>query len=191
MTCLRYARCSLVLTALALGCTTPEPTGGDADGSSSATAATATDDSTLGATSMPVTGDGTTDAADGTTTTGTGSSGDTTETTETTETTDTGPTPQCTGVRAFQCTEPLDCPPDACGGPLSPFDADGCMRPPCSVPEDCDPGFACVRAEDYGGCESSGMLCQDDPRTGQCQCVSTPDCGGGHCLPEDEVPPLD
>jgi hypothetical protein len=64
------------------------------------------------------------------------------------------------------------------------------MRPPCILPEDCDPGFTCLRSQDYGGCESSGLFCEDD-RTGACQCVSTPDCSGGHCLPDDEVPPLE
>jgi hypothetical protein len=185
---LRSARRSLAVLVLAAACGGPGPVSDDGEGSSTATPTTAaTNDPTLGASSMPATGDGSSDTVDTAPTTGTGTSTDETATTDA----DTGLAPRCPDVRAFQCAEPIDCPPGSCGDPLSPFDADGCMRPPCTMHEQCEPGLACVRAEDYGGCASSGLYCSDDPRVGQCLCVSTPDCGGGHCLPEDEVPPLE
>jgi hypothetical protein len=178
---------ALLALALSSACVIPQPIGGDADGGSTTPTTETTGDPTLGATSNPsTTGSDTADATGTTDTdpTNTGSSSDSTATT------DTGPTPACIGVPAFQCSEPLECFLQSCGELFSPFDADGCMRPPCTVPADCEPGFACLRPQDYGGCASSGLACGDD-RNGECQCVSDPDCGGGWCLPADEIPPLE
>src|SRR5690606_31686176 len=56
--------------------------------------------------------------------------------------------------------------------------------------DDCATGETCVFPIDYGGCASSGIFCSDGA-TGQCECAADPDCGGGYCLPDDEVPPLE
>lgn len=175
----RSAR-ALVVSALASACVASDPVGDDTESSSSTTTTTiATDDSTAGTTaSPPTTGDTTADT--------------TTTDTSTTDTsaTDTGPPSACPGVPAFQCTMPLECFLQGCGEPFSPFDAEGCMHPPCTSDDECERGFACLRPLDYGGCASSGMACSDAP-DGTCECASTPDCSGGWCVPADEIPPLE
>lgn len=102
---------------------------------------------------------------------------------------ETGMALQCPQIPEFQCSTPPTCL-EGCGGPFSSFDEDGCLRPSCGGSDDCDAGQTCLFPQDYGGCASSGTFCSDGP-DGECQCSSDPDCGGGYCLPDDEVPPLD
>lgn len=188
MACSHPSRLAPVLLVAALvGCTEPEPIDSSDGGTTSTTSTTATTEATLGASSSPPTSGDTTLEP-----TATSAPADATASTDATATatTDTGPAPACPDDPAYQCTDPVDCSTGFCGTPFSIFDADGCLRPSCSLPQDCDPGFACLRSQDYGGCESSGLFCEDD-RNGECICSSTPDCSGGHCLPDDEVPPLE
>lgn len=175
----RSAR-ALVVAALAAACVAPEPVE-ETEGSS--TASVATDDSTAGTTASPATtGETTGDTTAGDTTAG--------DTTADTSATDTGPPSACPGVPEFQCTMPLECFLQGCGEPFSPFDAEGCMHPPCTSDDECEPDFACLRPQEYGGCAGSGLSCSDAP-DGTCQCISKPDCSGGWCVPADEIPPLE
>jgi hypothetical protein len=177
----RSAR-ALVVSALASACVVPEPVGG-AEGSTTTTPTTiATDDSTAGSTVSPSTAD--TSATDTSATSATDTSA------TDTSTTDTGPPSACPGVPEFQCTMPLECFLQGCGEPFSPFDAEGCMLPPCTSDDECEPDFACLRPQEYGGCAGSGLSCSDGP-DGACQCISKPDCSGGWCVPADEIPPLE
>jgi hypothetical protein len=95
---------------------------------------------------------------------------------------------------AFSCevTEYNTCMSQpACEGciddPLAPFDAEGCLRPPCGPAAPCPAGHACFRPLDWGVCTSSGMTCAQVGNT--CQCSGDPDCGGSYCLPDTVVPP--
>jgi hypothetical protein len=89
---------------------------------------------------------------------------------------------------AFACNGPLDCDAWACGTPGSQVDETGCLRRSCTTDEDCLGTDVCHRPLDWGQCASSGTSCHDGP-TGECECVSDPDCGGAWCLPADEAPP--
>lgn len=88
----------------------------------------------------------------------------------------------CTPTDVFGCTQGVDCTQVSCGDPMSPFDADGCMRPLCP----CDEGSVCFVPANFDGCASSGLGCVE--KGGSCLCVADPDCGGSYCLPIDEVP---
>jgi hypothetical protein len=74
-----------------------------------------------------------------------------------------------------------------CGDVDSPFDEHGCLRPTCMSHEDCDGTDLCYRPLDFGGCASSDVFCDDDPTYG-CTCMSTPDCSGAYCVPEEIYP---
>lgn len=169
----RLAR-MLVVAGLVGGCgPTTIGDGPSEDGSSSAQPSTgAADPTTTGAsTSVGSTaGDGPLDASDGEPTTATAGSS-------------TGPDVEgpCPDVPGFECSMPFDCSFLACTA-LVPFDEQGCMRPPCTGPEGCAADQFCfLPYESYGVCTSSGMSCSDGP-DGTCECVSTPDCGGGYCM---------
>ncbi|MEM9456366.1 MAG: hypothetical protein AAGF11_19445 [Myxococcota bacterium] len=86
----------------------------------------------------------------------------------------------------FQCSEPFDCSAWNCGEDFSQFDADGCLRRACTGPDDCGADETCFFPFDFGGCASSGIACYE--AEGACECVGTPDCGGGYCMPEGQVP---
>lgn len=142
----------------------------------------------------------TADSSQDTSGSSTGPTPTTTVTTSTTSTTvdpDTGPGDDttagpvsCPMVDGFACEAPIDCSSLLCGGANSQFDEDGCLRPSCEGPRDCADGELCHAPQDWGGCASSGLSCQDDPELG-CTCVGKPDCGGRFCVPAELVPPTD
>jgi len=89
----------------------------------------------------------------------------------------------------FTCTVPLDCENEYdCGGPLSEADAEGCLRPRCSVGE-CPDGYTCVHLRDWGSCASSSWSCEADGD--QCGCGGTADCSDSVaiCVQEEVAPP--
>lgn len=92
----------------------------------------------------------------------------------------------CETLPGFECSGPVDCDVRPCGGPLDQYDANGCLRPPCEGPDDCGAGEACFFPVELGGCASSQPICFEED--GVCGCGGSQDCGGGYCLPEDEVP---
>jgi hypothetical protein len=93
----------------------------------------------------------------------------------------------CEPTPLFSCSAPIDC--GACpDDPMSPIDADGCLRPRCRRDLPCPDGMVCFAPLTWGGCAGSGMWCEDD-RRGVCQCGGTDDCGGAWCLPEGQAPP--
>ncbi len=94
----------------------------------------------------------------------------------------------CPDSPQFLCTKPYPCSAETCGGLLSWFDVDGCPRPSCGQPEDCAADEVCFRPFDFGGCQSSAPVCEDDAN-GECSCGGTADCNGSFCLPADEAPP--
>jgi hypothetical protein len=90
----------------------------------------------------------------------------------------------------YTCDEPNDCGDLDCGGYLSPWDADGCLRPACESDDDCADGMGCLDAVDWGGCFSSDPIaCSDADGTCTCSGANLPDCGGRICIPEDALPP--
>jgi hypothetical protein len=188
MTCSYPSRLAQVLlVVLASGCVVTEPIDDGAATEATTTADTVAD-STGGASSTSrTTGDATADAGDATDTSAdtvvdtTGTTG-TGPTTDDGSSSDTGSEGTCSGVPEFQCSEPIDCSMLPCGDVLFPFDAEGCMRPPCSGSDQCDDDQFCfLPYEAYEVCTSSGMACSDGP-DGACECVSTPDCSGGYCM---------
>jgi hypothetical protein len=177
----RFTR-GLLLAALLAGCVVTDPIDDDTT-EATTTAATGPDgDTTLGASSTPITaGDATAETG---TTAATGPITDDGDSSDTDESTDTGPASACPGVPEFQCSNPTGCFMLPCGDVLYPFDAEGCMRPPCINPDECNADQFCFRPyEAYGVCVSSGTACSDGP-DGTCECVSTPDCSGGYCMPD-------
>jgi hypothetical protein len=124
---------------------------------------------------------------------GGGMSSDGTTTTDPSETTsadgsgsssDTG-SEVCTGKGNCHVFSP--CGRD-CGTLDSPFDENGCLREACEGDDDCAADERCYVAMNFGGCASSGFLCEDDFQTETCACVSLPDCGGAYCVPQDVYP---
>ncbi|MCX4240954.1 hypothetical protein [Paraliomyxa miuraensis] len=174
----------MLLASLVGACVVPKSVGSGEDGASGDGSGT-TDKTTDGATD--------TDPADTDPTDGATSQVPTTGATltgfETTTEGETGMAWQCPPTPEFQCTQPVTCS-EGCGGPFSPFDEQGCLRPSCANDDGCADGETCLHPIDYGGCASSGMFCSDGPG-GECQCGGDPDCGGGFCVPDDEVPALD
>ncbi len=77
---------------------------------------------------------------------------------------------------------------DNCGAPESQFDPNGCVRKGCQMDGECAPGQRCFVGQNFGLCEGSGLACQYDAATQMCGCVSDPECGGGHCIPEALYP---
>jgi hypothetical protein len=93
----------------------------------------------------------------------------------------------CPQTEDFMCSGQYGCDGRPCAdNPMSAFDANGCLRPSCP----CDAGMVCFTPADWGGCVGSEIVCGDDPKTGQCVCGGTDDCGGSYCLPEGEAPPV-
>ena len=81
---------------------------------------------------------------------------------------------------AVACGETYEC------GGLSRFDDNGCVKPNCVDDDDCGEGQRCYAAYLFGGCESSGVFCDDSE--GQCQCAQDDDCGGQFCVDETDYP---
>jgi hypothetical protein len=98
------------------------------------------------------------------------------------------PPPTCPDTPGFACSAPLDCEPGVCGGTFSQFDENGCLRRSCGDDGDCEGGEVCFRPQDFGGCASSDVFC-DDNAQGECVCGGNPDCSGSYCLPPELVPP--
>lgn len=185
MTCsyvLQPAR-TLLAVVLASGCVVTEPIDDGTATEATTTAGTQADSGT--SLTSPTTGEATADGGSSSDTAAESTAADTTATGSVTDdgsSSDTGSEGACPGVPAFQCTEPVDCFVPPCGDVFSPFDAEGCMRPPCTNQDDCDAEQFCFQPyEAYEICTSSGMSCSDGP-DGTCECVSTPDCSGGYCM---------
>lgn len=182
MTCSHAFHTARVLLAVALGsgCVVTEPIDDGTATEATTTAGTAADSTSR------TTGDATADVGE-TTETSADTVVDTTGTdtgpdTDDGSSTDTGTEGACPDVPGYECTATIDCSMLPCGDVLFPFDADGCMRPPCTGPEACNADQFCfLPYEVYGVCTSSGMACSDGPE-GTCDCVSTPDCSGGYCM---------
>ena len=79
---------------------------------------------------------------------------------------------------------------DACGGPLSLYDEDGCLRPRCDQTGSCAEGRTCVRLGDYGSCAPTMVTCDDSD--GTCSCGGPKDCSedASICLPDALLPEL-
>lgn len=135
----------------------------------------------------PVRGDATTTSSGATTTTAASSA------TDGSSTADASGSGSSTGDTSPVACEFGGCPlsqqacAPACGTPPSPFDADGCLRRPCTADGECAADERCFRGQDFGLCESSGRSCSEDP-DGTCLCTADDDCGGGHCIPAAELP---
>lgn len=148
--------------------------GGGPGGDGNPTTGSTTSSATTGATtSAGVTSDAT---SAGTTTDGSGS---------------TGGGSICDGRNdLYTCSQPNDCGQVDCGDYLSPWDADGCLRPACDQNGACPEGMACLRPFEWGGCLSSDpVACADQGDECICRGSSLPDCGGGICIPESALPP--
>lgn len=88
---------------------------------------------------------------------------------------------------AFTCSVPVDCEQWQCGALGSPFDAAGCLRPRC-VDEPCGADEICYSVGE-GDCGALDVIgCGDVD--GACSCEFSPRCGGNHCIPADEGPPV-
>lgn len=96
------------------------------------------------------------------------------------------PQPECPQTEAFRCTQAWDCSSGGCGG-HAPFDENGCLRPRCSVDDDCSPGELCFSPLDYGECLTAMVTCQDDPATGECICEGPKTCDAAYCVPASAV----
>lgn len=83
-----------------------------------------------------------------------------------------------------------ECEPGGCGGPLSLYDEDGCLRPRCDDSGTCDAGRTCVRVGDYGSCSPSNWICEAPE--GGCACGGTGDCSQdvSLCVPDALLPEL-
>ena len=92
----------------------------------------------------------------------------------------------CDAYPAHTCSEAISCRGANCGAG-EPFSKEGCLRSTCESDKDCGEKERCYRAEDFDGCESSNITCEDG-EDGSCQCGQTDDCGGAYCIPEDEFP---
>lgn len=178
---------AVLVTTLVTGCVIPMPVGNGDDEGGDATSHHTGDDASIGASSAPLTAGDATGAS--TTTPSTDTAADGTATADATGPvtddgtgTDTSAESPCAGVTEFECSAPIDCTALPCGDMLFPFDAAGCMRPPCAGPRDCADDQLCLFPyETHGVCTGSGMSCSDG-RDGACECVSNPDCGGGFCV---------
>lgn len=93
----------------------------------------------------------------------------------------------CPDNPAFDCSGPIDCGPGQCGGIMSQFDENGCLRFACQGDIDCPAGQVCFTPMDWGGCVGSATSCSEDG--GTCGCGGTADCGGSYCVPADAAPP--
>lgn len=166
----------LLATAAPAGCVVPLPVGDgrDDEGQEGSGGSDSTDSS----------GGGSGGATSGGPTGTSGSATDTPSTGD--DAASTGVSGQCPVTPDFQCSIPVECGEPGCGGPFNHFDEDGCLRPSCLGPGDCEAGEVCFFPIDHGGCASSGVSCFEED--GTCQCASEPDCGGGYCMPEGEVP---
>lgn len=102
---------------------------------------------------------------------------------------DTGAPLACPMVPNFLCSEPYDCPDGdtLCGGLFSEFDASGCLRAECTADSDCAADEVCFVPNVWGGCVSSGVLCQEVD--GACECAKDADCGGSYCAKKVDAPP--
>jgi hypothetical protein len=96
----------------------------------------------------------------------------------------------CAFNPSFRCSAPLDCAEVVCGGPSTPFDANGCLRLSCFDDGDCPPGHQCLAPHEWGGDEWETGACTETPE-GACEC----DASTWHlfppqrfCVPADELP---
>lgn len=85
------------------------------------------------------------------------------------------------------CSIPLDASGFDFGALDSSFDVDGCPRPVCFGPEDCEDNEVCFDPSQWGS--ANGVTaCGDDPEAGICDCfVELSGDGDDYCLPAEEV----
>jgi len=102
---------------------------------------------------------------------------------------------QSDGAEADVCADnPASCQyacgDDECGGPLSQYDDDGCLRTRCDDSQACPDGRSCIRLGDYGACAPTNWSC--DESDGMCSCGGPKDCfeGASVCIPDALVPEL-
>lgn len=98
-----------------------------------------------------------------------------------------GPSGTCDNP-AFTCSVPVDCEVWKCGELGSPFDASGCLRPSC-VEDACGADEICYSVGE-GDCGALDVIGCSDVE-GACACEFSPSCGGAHCIPADEGPPVE
>ncbi len=155
------------------------------DATTGAPSLTGTDGSTTGAPATTGTTDASTTAAT-TQSTGIATTGSPTTGTGATTGETTGGGLECADNPKYSCDGPIDCDLNSCGGLSDYFDASGCLRPVCKMDSDCPDGQKCYIGFQFDDCLSSDFSCF--PQQGACECVSTDDCGGAHCVPEELYP---
>jgi hypothetical protein len=99
----------------------------------------------------------------------------------------TGAPPRCGGAPG-NCATYSPC--EMCGDLKTPFDEQGCFRPPCMRDMDCTMAERCFVPSDFDACGPHQVTCEDDPATMSCACTSSDDCSAGWCVPEHIYPPL-
>ena len=143
------------------------------------------------ATSSSSSGQGGTSSTSQTVTSGTGGAPNPTAVGGATPTGECTP-PTQTADAVLLCTFAIDCSADfgACGSVESPFDEQGCLRAHCFTDGECSDSEKCYRAEEFGGCYSSGPEYVDVD--GECQLLGADaDCGGAYCVPAELYPALE
>jgi len=178
----RHELCALLfsigLTAGVLGC------GDDSGGgmaSETSGAVTASVSATETSSAPSTTSD--TNSATGATATATTGGSTTQAMTTASESGTTAASQACPNSPAHNCSDAVDCGED-CGTMDSIFDENGCSRGECQTHAECGESSLCYHAEDYGGCVSSDLSCNEDA-DGECFCGSDPDCGGSYCVPSE------
>ncbi len=96
----------------------------------------------------------------------------------------------CPGNPLFTCSVAFTCMDFPCGGLQDRLDADGCPRLPCDADEPCPAGQVCYETGVWGGCNASGVFCEQEGL--KCSCSMSLDCQDvSYCVPADIGPPLD
>lgn len=89
------------------------------------------------------------------------------------------------------CENPeFTCAPSCAGGecgPLEPFDANGCLRLPCTADDECPSGQVCYTPALFGDCDVSNII-ECAPEPGGCVCTNSSAPVEGFCVDEDDRP---
>ncbi|TPV94646.1 MAG: hypothetical protein B7733_14170 [Myxococcales bacterium FL481] len=94
----------------------------------------------------------------------------------------------CDVPLGFECGLPMTwwCESNACGD-LELVDAIGCPRTSCEHGEECPPGQVCVHGQELLGACWPSLFNTTLLEDGDCAPLTTGDCSGRWCLPEDAV----